>query len=107
MYKNDEDVLPGREALRQYKLGLITYEELEEIRKINIKKSKRKYARSEKGIQTRKNAYKTFEEKENYLELRSVYNKRFYNNHREEIIENKKAYQKEYIKKKKERQMQE
>lgn len=74
----DEDVPNGKDALELYNQGYITYERLEEIRKINNRKSKRKYAR------------------------------KYYKENRERILEEKKVYQKEiYYPRKKERMMQE
>lgn len=100
MYKKDENVLPTKEASKLYKLGLLTYEELEEIKKINIRKSKRKYARSEKGKMAINRATEKFMQKENYKELKQEYWQTFYHKHYEEISEKQKIYQKEYYQRK-------
>lgn len=97
----DEDVMPRKEATKLYKQGVITLEELEEIRKINIRKCKRHYMRSEKGQRIReKEKEKIKKEKETnleaYMEKRREYGRTFYWRHRDEIIER-------YNKKKKEK----
>ena len=101
MYSENENVMQTKEASRLYKLGLLTYEELEEIRKINIRKSKRKYDQSEKGKKARKIADENFRKKENYKELKQQYWQTLYHKHYEEIAEKQKIYQKEYYQRKK------
>ena len=86
MYKYQEEVMSSWDATKLYRQGKMSKEELEHIRHINRLKSNH----TPKREMSNKLAYEKFRNREDYQVKISQYNKNYYDQNREKILEQKK-----------------